>query len=346
MKAAMLENGQIRVGEEADPTPGTGQVLVRTHRCALCASDAHFLCSGGEIVRRSQELGGPFANVDLSRPIVMGHEFVGEILDYYGPGSRRPLKVGAKVTSIPVMMKGRAEPAAIGYASGLPGGFGEYMLLDEDLLLEVPAGLDDDLAALIEPLAVGLEHARSGEPQAGETPLVIGCGAIGLGVIAGLKLAGVGPIVAADFDAHRRELALKMGADVAVDPREVNPYLPIPEIGGRQPDLIYECVGKPGLLNHIINSVGRFARIVMGGYCLEPEQIYVPTAQGKKLKINFACGEEPQDMELALRTIADGRIDVAPWIGARIGLSGVGEALAKMGDAASPVRTVVDPRKA
>lgn len=344
MKAAILENGAIHVGQAPDPTPEKGQVLVRTHRCALCASDAHFLCSGAEVVAKSRENGGPYANVDLSKPIVMGHEFVGEILDY-GPGSRRPVRIGAKVTAIPGMSKG-ANPGIVGYVNELPGGFGEYMLLDEDLLLEVPGDLDDDLAALIEPLAVGLEHARAGEPQKGETPLVIGCGAIGLGVIAGLKLAGIGPIVATDFDAGRRELALKMGADVVLDPRGLSPYGPLPELGGRRVDLVYECVGKAGLLNAIINGVADRARIVMGGFCLEPEYLYVPTAQVKRLKIDFACGEEPEDMALALAAIVDGRIDVRPWLGARIGLGGVGAALAQMTDPASPVRTVVDPREA
>ena len=343
MRAAFLEGGKIHVGERPDPAPVKGQVLVRTHRCALCASDAHFLCSGQQVVEMSRQYGGPYASVDLAKPIVMGHEFVGEIVDY-GPGSRRPLKVGTKVTSAPIMRQG-GKTGIIGYVSELPGGFGEYMLLDEDFAMEVPAGLDDDLAALIEPLAVGLEHARAGEPQAGDVPLVVGCGAIGLGVIAGLKLKDVGPIVAADFDANRRELALQMGAEAAIDPREGSPYAPIREIGGRQANLIYECVGKPGMLNQIITSVGFGARIVVGGFCLEPEQIYVAAAQARRLKINFACGEEAEDMELALRSIADGRIDVRPWLGARIGLGGVEDALTRMSDPASPVRTVVDPRR-
>ena len=331
MKAAYLFNGAIHVGDAPEPKPVKGQMLVRTHRCGLCASDAHFLCSGEHIVEASKKFGGPYASVDLAKPIVMGHEFVGEILDY-GPGSSRPLKVGAKVTSAPVMRQG-PHKGIIGYVSELPGGFGEYMLLDEDQVMEVPGDLDDDLAALIEPLAVGLEHARSGEPQPGEIPLVLGCGAIGLGVIAGLKLRGIGPIVAADLDPGRREIALKMGADIAIDPREVSPYQPLPEIGGRRVNLVYECVGKPGLLGQIINGVGFGARIVMGGFCLEPESLYVPSAQSKRLKINFACGEERQDMELALAAIADGRIDVRPWLGERIGLSGVGDALVEIGRA-------------
>ena len=105
--------------------------------------------------------------------------------------------------------------AVVGYSHECPGGFGELMLLDEDFLLEVPDGLPDEHAALIEPLAVGLEHARRGRPDKGEVALVVGCGAIGLGVIAGLKLMGVAPIVAADFHPERRALAVTMGAHIA-----------------------------------------------------------------------------------------------------------------------------------
>jgi threonine dehydrogenase-like Zn-dependent dehydrogenase len=197
---------------------------------------------------------------------------------------------------------------------------------------------------MVEPLAVGLEHARRGHPTKDDAALVLGCGAIGLGVIVGLKLAGFGPIVAADFHAGRRELALRMGADIAIDPREISPYRPIPELGGRQVNLVYECVGLPGLLQQIIESVGFEARIVMGGYCMAPEQLYVFAAQNKRLTVHFAGGEEPQDMDLALRTIAEGRIDIAPWVGARIGLSGVAGAIAEMSGPNAPIRTVVDPR--
>jgi len=343
MKAAYLERDAIHVGVLPDPVPAKGQALVRTHRCGLCASDAHFLCSGHTIVEKSKAYGGPYASVDLGKRIVMGHEYIGEIVDY-GAGSRRPLKPGTRVTSAPVMRQG-GRPGIIGYTNDLPGGFGEYMLLDEDFLLEIPSGLDDDLAALIEPLAVGLEHARAGEPRPGEVPLVIGCGAIGLGVIAGLNLNGISPIVAADFDAKRRDLAIRMGADAAIDPRELSPYEPIASLGQRRPNLVYECVGKPGLLDAIVRGVGFGARIVMGGFCLDPETLYVPTAQMKRLKINFACGEEQQDMELALRSIADGAIDMRPWLGERIGLGAVGDALLKMSDPSSPVRTIVDPRQ-
>ena len=343
MKAAYLLRDQILVGEVPDPVPARGQALVRTRACGLCASDVHLLHGGQQVIDLSRKYGGPYGELDLDRPIVMGHEYVGEILDY-GPGSRRPLKVGTRVTSQPVMLR-EGQHSIIGQSHDCPGGFGELMLLDENQLMEIPDALDDVRAAMTEPLAVGLEHARAGEPAPGDVPLVIGCGAIGLGVIAGLKLAGIAPIAAADFDPQRRELAIRMGADTVVDPRELSPYGALDGLGARQATLIYECVGVPGLLGEIIRAVGFGARIVVGGFCLEPEELYVPPAQMKRLKIHFACGEEQQDLDLALRSIADGRIDVEPWLGGQVGLSGVGKALDQMRDPAAPVRTVVDPRR-
>ena len=343
MKAAYFENGEVRVGDLPDPVPGKGQALVRTHSCGLCASDQHFLKGGRNIIELSRRLGGPYAALDFARPFVPGHEFVGEVLDY-GAGSVRRVKPGRRVTSVPIMRQNGGQ-AVVGYSHECPGGFGELMLLDEDIMIEVPEGLPDDHAACIEPLAVGLEHARRGRPTKDDTALVIGCGAIGLGVIAGLKLMGVAPIVAADFHPGRRELAVAMGAHIAVDPREISPHAPLPDFGNRQPNLIYECVGLPGMLQQLIEAAPFDGRIVMGGYCMEAEQLFVFAAQNKRLNIQFAGGEEPQDMDTALRAIADGSIDVTPWLGGRIGLGGVAGAVAGLSGPTAPVRTVVDPRE-
>ncbi|MET0239780.1 MAG: zinc-binding dehydrogenase [Sphingobium sp.] len=343
MKAAYIQNGAVHVGDMPDPIPGKGQALVRTHSCGMCASEAHFLHSGETIIGLSKIHGGPYAGLDFGRPFVPGHEYVGEVIDY-GPGSQRTVRPGRKVTSIPIMRQSGAH-AIVGFSHDCPGGFGEYMLLDEEMMLEVPSDLDDDLAAMTEPLAVGLEHARRGRPDKDDVPLVLGCGAIGLGVIAGLKLMGIAPIVAADYHEDRRALAIAMGADIAIDPRLISPYEPLPDLGGRRANLVYECVGLPGLLQQIITGVGFGARIVMGGYCMEPEQLLVFAAQNKRLNIQFAAGEEPQDMALALQSIADGRIDVRPWLGTRIGLNAVSGAMASMSGAGAPVRTVVDPRR-
>ena len=342
MQAAYFQDGEVRTGERPDPEPGAGQALVRTHACGLCASDQHFLTGGQNIIDLSRTMGGPYASLDFAKAFVPGHEYVGEVLDY-GPGCERRVKPGRRVTSVPVMRAGGAHKV-IGYSHECPGGFGELMLLDEAMLLEVPDGMPDSHAACIEPLAVGLEHARRGRPEKDDVILVLGCGAIGLGVIAGLRHAGVGPIVAADFHKDRRDLAIAMGAHVAIDPREIDPFGPLPETGNRPANLIYENVGRPGMLGQIVAGAPFDGRIVMGGYCMEEEALYVFAAQNKRLNIQFAGGEEPQDMALALRSIDGGTIDVTPWLGETVGIGGVAQAIATMSDPGAPVRTVVDPR--
>lgn len=343
MKAAYVQDGKVLVGQVPEPVPGKGQALVRTHSCGLCASEAHFLHAGQNIIDLSRRLGGPYAALEFGRAFVPGHEYVGEVIDY-GPGSKRTVKPGRKVTSVPIMRQGGAH-AVIGFSHDCPGGYGELMLLDEDIMFEVPSDLPDDYAAMIEPLAVGLEHARRGRPEKGDAALVLGCGAIGLGVIAGLKLMGIAPIVAADFHEGRRNIALAMGAHIAIDPREIDPYAPLPDFGGRRVNLIYENVGQPGMLQKIVEAAPFDGRIVMGGYCMEEERMFVFAAQNKRLNLQFAGGEEPQDMELAMRSIADGSIDVTSWLGARIGLGEVGKALTEMSGPLAPVRSVVDPRR-
>src|SRR6202012_4472447 len=99
-----------------------------------------------------------------------------------------------------------------------------YMPLADRMLLPVPNGLPAPHAALTEPVAVGwpaVENARL-SPQ--DVPLVVGCGPVGLAVIAGLVIKNVHPIIAADFSPARRAMALKMGADIAIDPAEGSAY--------------------------------------------------------------------------------------------------------------------------
>src|SRR6202158_6786 len=91
------------------------------------------------------------------------------------------------------------------------------------LVLEVPNGLAAEHAALTEPLAVGIHAVAKANVRGEEVPLVIGCGPVGLAVIAALKLKGLHPIVAADYSPARRALAEKLGADIVVAPARTPP---------------------------------------------------------------------------------------------------------------------------
>ena len=341
MKAAYLLNKQIHVGELDDPVPGSGEVLVRTHSCGLCASDLHIKQHGDALSEWSRRYNGPF-KMDLSRPLVLGHEYVAEIVDF-GPDTQRRLKRGARVTSQPLAKKDQGFEI-IGISNHYPGGFGELMVLSEEYLRPLPDALDADRAAMAEPVCVGLSYVRQARLAKDDVPLVVGCGAIGLAMILALKFQGQRPIIASDFSPHRRELALASGADHAVDPREVSPFEAQPALGGQAPNVIFECVGVPGVIDQIIRQCGYSARIIVPGWCLEPDHMLTVCAHTKALNIQFGCGPMDVDFDQAVRALGDGRIDPSPWLGGRIRLSEVAARLDGISNPLNPVRFVVDPR--
>ena len=270
MRAAIMRDRKIVVDEIPALEPGPGQVLVKTLACGICGSDLHVLKFAHRMLEVSQRSGQP-SPMDLDRDIVMGHEFCAEILDH-GPATQKTLKAGTRVCSVPVTI-GPGGLESVGYSNTYPGGYAEQMLLSEMMLLEVPSGLPTEHAALTEPMAVGLHAVEKARLQADDLPLVIGCGPVGLSVIAALKLRGVGPVIAADFSPKRRELAEGMGADIVIDPGESSPYarwrdvatpegaqsdspLAVLGLGSlRRPGVIFECVGVPGVLQQILAFV-------------------------------------------------------------------------------------------
>jgi threonine dehydrogenase-like Zn-dependent dehydrogenase len=342
MQAAIMQNGAIEVGEFPDPEPRAGEVLVRTLACGLCASDLHLLHHGRKLVEWSRAEGGPF-DIDLDRPAVMGHEYCAEIVDY-GPGTARSLPIGALVTSTPIVI-GPDSMACVGISNDYPGGFGEYMVLSEALVRPVPESLGVHLAALTEPVSVGTYYMKAARLEPEDVPLVIGCGAIGLAVVAALRSVGARPVVAADFSAARREMALRMGADVVIDPTDASPYERV-SAASSQPTVIFECVGVPGVLDEVMRGAARGTRIMVAGWCLETDHVFTPVAHTKGLTVKFGGGPGLDDFDTALRALGDGTVDVSAWITAEVGLSGVADSLEAMRDPASGIRTIVDPRRA
>ena len=342
MKAAYLLNKAIHVGDLPDPKPGKGEVLVRTHSCGLCASDLHLMLHGDALSAWSRQYNGPF-EIDLARPMVLGHEYVAEIVDY-GPDTERRLKPGVRVTSQPLVPRGD-RAAIVGISNDYPGGFGEYMLLSEQALRPLPDALDTDRAAMAEPICVGLSYVRQARLSKGDVPLVVGCGAIGLAMIMALKLEGRRPIIASDFSPHRRALARQMGADYAVDPREASPY-EAPAASEKAPSVIFECVGVPGVIDQVIRQCAYGARLIIPGWCLEPDHMLTVCAHTKALNLQFGCQAMDQDFDRAVRALSDGEIDPTPWLGGRIRMDQVDAGLRGIANPLNPIRLVVDPRAA
>jgi threonine dehydrogenase-like Zn-dependent dehydrogenase len=244
------------------------------------------------------------------QPVVFGHEFCGEVVDY-GPGTRKTPRTGTPVVALPLVRHGK-EVHGIGLSAAAPGACAERLLVEQSLTFPVPNRLAPEVAALTEPMAVGWHAVRRSQVGKGDVAIVIGCGPIGLAVICMLKAHGVRTVIASDFSPGRRRLATACGADTVVDPRQDSPYSAagghghlrsIPEAFGlaagtieklhklRLPwwhvwrvaeaagaatpkhPVIFECVGVPGIIEGIVTGAPLFSRVVVVGVCMgaDPE---------------------------------------------------------------------------
>ncbi|RNL65737.1 alcohol dehydrogenase [Nocardioides marmoriginsengisoli] len=219
MKAVTVSNAELSVGEVDLPTPERGQLVLDVVRCGICGSDLHARHHADALADIAGEIGYD-GLMRSSERIVLGHEFSG-IVTERGKGTR--LAEGTPVVSFPLLRRGK-EVHTTGLSVHAPGGYAEKVLVQDALTLEIPNGLPTDLAALTEPMAVGLHAVRRGEVGKGQVAIVIGCGPVGLSVISMLKAQGVKTVVASDFSAGRRALAKVSGADVVVDPATESPY--------------------------------------------------------------------------------------------------------------------------
>jgi threonine dehydrogenase-like Zn-dependent dehydrogenase len=210
-------------------------------------------------------------------------------------------------------------------------------------------------------MAVGLhavEKARLGQD---DVPLVIGCGPVGLSVIAALRVKGARPIVAADFSLRRRELAVAMGADIVVDPAEKSPYqswkdaavwtdasrapqqplwMPGPPL---RPAVIFECVGVPGVIDQIMAAAPQGTRIVVVGVCMEQDFIQPMFGINKELNLQFVLGYTREEFTATLQRLAEGAIPTDPLITGKVGVEGVAQAFADLASPERHAKILVEP---
>jgi threonine dehydrogenase-like Zn-dependent dehydrogenase len=378
MKTVICKNKHLSFVDRPEPVPENGQVLVRVLRCGICGSDLHARAHCDHLADMAARSGYP-SLMRSHQEVVMGHEFSAEILAH-GPGCNRKVKTGTLIVAPPIMRQGQSIHP-IGLSELAPGAYAEYMLLDETMIMPVPNGLGPDLAALTEPMAVAWHAIRRGELGKGDVAVVIGCGPVGLAIICLLKARGVKCILASDFSAGRRALARRCGADVVINPaqesldaswddygfvrdlpgvmelavgtREKLGTLPLPwwhvwraaEILGLSPKrpVIFECVGAPGILQHIIAGAPMFSRVVVVGVCMQADLIEPALAINKEIDLRFVLGYSPLEFRDVLHMIAEGKVDCMPLITGIIGLEGVDAAFTALGDPDQHAKILIDP---
>lgn len=341
MRAVVLRGGRLEVRETDDPVPGPGHLLLRVVSTAICASDVHFMDHHDAV----PDAGNAGMVYDEGRDMVLGHEFVGDVIGH-GPDCSDRFPVGTRVTSMPILP---AEGAirVIGQNPDSQGSFGELLVVSEVMARAVPEGVSPDAVALVDAFAVGEYYVRSSGIGPGEIPIVIGAGAIGLSAVAALAARNVEPIVVSDYKADRRELATGFGAHVTVDPADRSPFEVWRELaherGVAEPAVVYECVGAPGLVQRVIDDCGMWTRIYAAGGWYTGDSIDCTKATHKGVTILFGGGPRPEDWYGTLDAICGGRLDPLPCVGETIGLDGVPEALEATRRSEGPPRVVVHP---
>jgi L-iditol 2-dehydrogenase len=248
--------------KEIDP-PGPGEVQVRADAVGICGSDLHSYAEGA------------IGDTPCEYPMVLGHEPAGTVVAVgpgvtgWSPGDRAALEPALYCYHCEFCRAGRHNLCAnIRFLSnpGCPGFFRERVNLPAKNLLPIPATVPLEVATLHEPLAVALHSLQFAAIQEGDTVVVLGAGPIGLLTIASLKLARPGRIWAVEPLAHRRELALQLGADAVLDPGQVDAAAEIlRETGKRGADCAIDCAAKEHTTNQAIRACRNGGRVVLTG---------------------------------------------------------------------------------
>jgi threonine dehydrogenase-like Zn-dependent dehydrogenase len=333
MRAMVLRNKQLTVEEVPAPAPGPGQVLAKVRACGICGSDLHAARYLDDMIQTAQsQRRGAWYGRDLDAGMVMGHEFVAEVVEA-GQGAE-DWTPGTRVTSMPVLIAPESATGflSIGYATEVPGAYGDLVVLSAPLLLKVPDGVSDTVAATTEPCAVGLHAVRESKIKPTETALVMGAGPIGLMTLIWLKKQGVAYAAVSDPAPERRELAKKMGADEVFDPGAVDLAAELDRaIGERKsrepgelgygapatanaPDVVFECVGVQGTLQQAMELVTVRGRVIVVGVCMVPDQITPLLGINKQLTLQFVLGYTAQEFAETLNAFADGEVDTTPLV--------------------------------
>ncbi len=280
-----------------DPTPDAGQVVVKVGRCGICGSDLHMTedaaygCQHGD---------------------VLGHEFAGEVV---GLGREvEGLNTGDLVSVIPMMSCGHCEACRKGEVQWCPqfglqgGGYAEFALTRPNQCLKLPADLSLADGAIIEPLAIALHGVNLSGLRPGDKVLVLGAGPIGLAVAFWAKRMGAGMVAVQDVAPFQQERALGMGADVFV----VDPANPVgsAEAGlGGKADIVFECVGIPGLIDQAVQQVRNRGTVLLLGLCTRPDPINSFVMLTKEVRLVTSAFFTVGEYQASLDALASGAIE-------------------------------------
>ena len=300
MKTLVIESpGAVKVREAERPNPVAGEVLIRVHYVGFCGSDLSTYQGKNPMV---------------SYPRVPGHEISGVIYKL-GEDVPEEFKAGDAVTVVPYTScgvcpscrRGRRNACRENQTLGVQrdGAMQEFITVPWQKILVAPALSELELA-LVEPLTVGFHAIRRGRVEQTDTVMVLGCGMIGAGAIAGAARLGA-KVIAVDIDAHKLKLAALLGAKHCINSREADLHQELETLsGGDGPDVVIEAAGNPLTYRAAIEEVAFAGRVVCIGYAGDEVSFATKLFVQKELDIMGSRNAEPEDFRNVISYMQEG----------------------------------------
>ncbi|MBX3286601.1 MAG: alcohol dehydrogenase catalytic domain-containing protein [Actinobacteria bacterium] len=324
MRAVVLTDAPpaLEVVDVADPSPAADEVVVAVTACGICGSDLHV----------ASRVGRPGT--------ILGHEIAGTVAALGIGVDPADWHLGQPVAVRPFggcgtcrwCLAGRADHCARFELVGLdrPGGFAERLAVPARELFALPASVTGPEQALVEPLAIARRALRRTGDVTGQAVLVLGAGPIGLATIMWARLLGARTIVASDPSPGRRDLAVRVGADAAVDPATGDPGAATVAAAGRPADAVVECTGRADQIARAMDHAAIDGRVTVVGLCLAEASIFPFTGLAKELDVRFSIYYGREDFTDTLGALDHGTLDPAIVLTETVALDQVPERFARL----------------
>ena len=343
MRAAVFhgEGQPLAIEDRQTPTAGPNDIVVKVAYCGICGSDLH----------ATEPSPTP-----LEPGTVLGHEYAGVVTESNSPN----FALGDRVIGLPLQECDECRPSGtgcrdrlgilcprnriIGLSASVPGGYAEYLRMPAHHALRVPEGLDLKLAALTEPLAVGAHAVRKAGSLLGMRVLILGAGPIGLAVALFARTSGARHLAISEISPARRSQAEDLGA-IAIDPAAEDPAAAFARSAGGPPDVVFECVGIPGMLRQAMDFAPLHGRIVVVGVCRPEDRIMPRVAIRKELTLQFVLGYTAEEFAMVLDMLAAKRIDPSSLITGIVGLDTLPETFESLRHPGRHAKVLIDPSR-
>jgi threonine 3-dehydrogenase len=305
----------LRLRDVPVPAIGINDVLIRVHKTGICGTDLHI------------DAWDAWAARTIQPPLVVGHEFVGDIVEVGANVSG--FKAGDLVSGEGHVVCGKCRHClagqrhlcveTVGLGVGRDGAFAEYVALPMTNIWHHAPGIDEDVAAIFDPFGNAV-HTALAFPVLGEDVLVSGAGPIGLMATAVVRHAGARHVVVSEPNAFRRELALRMGATIAVDPLERDLHAVQAELGMVEGfDIALEMSGVEAALRSAIENMAHGGRIAILGIPTDEIALDVNTIVFNQLTLRGIYGREMYETWYQMTVMLQSGLDISPAITHRFG---------------------------